>query len=139
MLFDSSLELGDIGLIAVTAVLTYGVWQGKSWAFVWLFASYVLCVISLVIYGIVTREVAPLIAPAVLLIGLLVLLLHPSTRRFALAEAPSVPETPSVDGETVAPEPVGMRRNTVIALGMLLVAITIAGVLGVMRAWQLAG
>ena len=36
-------------------------------------------------------------------------------------------------------EPVGMRRNTVIALAMLLAAITIAGVLGVMRAWQLGG
>jgi hypothetical protein len=30
-----------------------------------------------------------------------------------------------------------MRRNTVIALMFLLAAITIAGVLGVMRAWQL--
>ena len=31
-----------------------------------------------------------------------------------------------------------MRRNTVVALGFLLVAVTIAGVLGVIRAWNLA-
>jgi hypothetical protein len=32
-----------------------------------------------------------------------------------------------------------MRRNTLLALVMLLVAITIGGFLGVLRIWQLAG
>ena len=31
-----------------------------------------------------------------------------------------------------------MRRNTIVALGFLLFAITIAGVIGVLRAWNLA-
>jgi hypothetical protein len=31
-----------------------------------------------------------------------------------------------------------MRRNTVVAIGLLLAAIAIAGVLGVLRLWRLA-
>jgi hypothetical protein len=31
-----------------------------------------------------------------------------------------------------------MRRNTVVAIGLLLAAIAIAGILGVLRLWRLA-
>lgn len=43
------------------------------------------------------------------------------------------PETPE------EPEPAGVRRNTVIALAFLLTAIAIAGVLGVIRIYEMAG
>lgn len=38
-----------------------------------------------------------------------------------------------------AQQPTGVRRNTVIALAFLLAAIAIAGVLGVIRIYQMAG
>ena len=59
-----------------------------------------------------------------------------------LVAANTPPTDPANDG---APAPQGevnplllMRRNTVVAIGLLLAAIAIAGILGVLRLWRLA-
>jgi Ca2+/Na+ antiporter len=65
------------------------------------------------------------------------LLVHPATRAFAQTERRQ-PVPVTIESGSEAAEPVGVRRNTIIALIFLLAAIALAGTLGVLRMYQMS-
>lgn len=144
ILFDSSIDLGDVGAILLGGLLTFGIWNARSWAFVWLFAGAILCALGGLIYLMSRPENIPGAIPGIVITGVMfLLLLHPSTKRYTLRDRRALGQSEiatqgSAPQPMTAPTPLGVRRNTVVALGFLLLAITIAGVFGVMRAWSLA-
>ena len=86
---------GDGGLLSnlvgtvITALFMYGIWKGKSWVYLLLFALNALVFVTLIIVFVVIRPpgVVPAPVDGLVMSGLtLVLLMHPKTRRFAGTE-----------------------------------------------------
>jgi len=84
------------------------------------------------------EEVSTLVVPLISIGGQLLLLLHPGTRAFALQGTVVIQQAPPSTPD-LQTQPLGVRRNTVIALVFLLTAIAIAGTLGVIRIYQMTG
>jgi hypothetical protein len=142
--FDRKLGLTDLGSLLLTAVIAWGMWTAKAWAYILTFASVLIVALSLAILLIIDlREGSPQLAelvPGTIGVAVLfALLLHPTTKRFALHSRNRAPApTPETTPEGAAPA-VGVRRNTIIALVFLLAAIAIGGVLGVLRLYSMTG
>jgi hypothetical protein len=84
------------------------------------------------------QEASSLVIPSISLVGQLILLFHPTTRAYA-TQGMEVPVRPTSVRQDAQSQPLGVRRNTIVALVFLLTAIAIAGVLGVIRIYQMTG
>lgn len=139
--------------IPLSLVLKFGAWQTKRPLLTAMFALAVFNALLVLPIRLMFGDgaTADVVLPTVAVAGHLFLVLHPATRKYAfvpqnvpgretsgpdmVAGSRPVAQRPSTPGT----ESTGMRRNTVIALAFLLGAIAIAGVLGVMRIYEMAG
>ncbi|MGH2756259.1 MAG: hypothetical protein ACRDI3_00545 [Actinomycetota bacterium] len=128
--------------LPLSLVIMFGAWAGKRWAYTLMLAGtfFVIVIVFPATVFLEREEASTLVMPAISALGQLFLLLHPATRGYATL--PGLSQVPVETSRATATnhsetQPLGVRRNTIIALALLLAAITIAGTLGVMRAWQL--
>ena len=126
--------------LPLAAVIAFGAWRAKRWAFTLMLAATLFSVVIILpaSYFLENKEASTLLVPSISLLGQLFLLFHPATRAYA-TRGMEVPARPVSQSSGVQPQPLGVRRNTVVALVFLLAAIAIAGVLGVIRIYQMTG
>lgn len=141
--FDRTLDLADLVVLLLTAVIAWGMWTSRAWAFILMFAAALLSALSLGILLVIrltqSESITELIPGTIGLVVVLALLLHPATKRFALQSRRATVSPPVETPPDSAPPTLGFRRNTVIALAFLIAAIAIGGVLGVLRIYTMTG
>lgn len=128
-----------IGFGALTA---WGLWKGQPWLYTLLLYCGLTGVLILILQvAFMDLETARALTYAGATAVLLVLLMHPKTRAYVRQnlERPVLSRQPAASTPEAPAQPLGVRRNTVVALVFLLAAIAIAGTLGVMRIYQMTG
>ena len=135
----------DVGLVQVVVAIGFGglvawaVWKGQPWLYTLLLFCALTQVLILILQVVfMDLETSRALIYGVVLAVLLVLLMHPRTRNYVgqNVQRRTVPSGQSLE---TGSQPLGVRRNTIVALVFLLAAIAIAGTLGVMRIYQMAG
>ncbi len=134
----------DVGLAQVVVAIGFGglvawaVWKGQPWLYTLLLFCALTQVLILILQVVfMDLETSRALMYGVVLVILLVLLMHPRTRDYVGQNVQRpVPSGPSQATEA---QPLGVRRNTIVALVFLLIAIAIAGTLGVLRIYQMTG
>jgi len=131
--------MSGFGILGAT-VIAFGAWTAKRWAFVLMLGGtlFLMVIVLPATLFLENEEVSTLVVPLISIGGQLLLLLHPGTRAFALQGTVVIQQAPPSTPD-LQTQPLGVRRNTVIALVFLLTAIAIAGTLGVIRIYQMTG
>lgn len=124
--------------IGLGGLWAWGLWKGQSWVYTLLLFCALTQVLILILQVVfMDLEATRALMYAVVTAVLLVLLMHPKTRDFVRQNVKR--PVPSGQSLETGSQPLGVRRNTVVALAFLLIAIAIAGVLGVVRIYQMTG
>ncbi|HYI44735.1 MAG TPA: hypothetical protein VE174_04645 [Actinomycetota bacterium] len=84
-LVDDRLSWGGLVGLAVNGLLMFGLWKGKGWVYTLLFAVEALVVVMLLIVFVWIRPPGQAVPVETLVVGglVLILLMHPATRRYA--------------------------------------------------------
>ena len=122
------------------AFIAFGAWRAKRWAFTLMLAAalFIAVIVLPANLFLMNREGSTLFVPSISLVGQLILLFHPATRAYA-TQGMEVPARSTSLAPGAPSQPLGVRRNTVVALVFLLIAIAVAGILGVIRIYQITG
>ena len=134
----------DVGLAQVVVAIGFGglvawaVWKGQPWLYTLLLFCALTQVLILILQVVfMDLETSRALIYGVVLAVLLLLLMHPRTRDYVGQNVRH--PVPSGQSLETGSQPLGVRRNTIVALLFLLIAIAIAGTLGVMRIYQITG